>query len=80
MPSPTKSMFHIDGPLSDIAIGYMQDQKEYIADKVFPVVPVDKQSDKYFIFDKGPWMRNSVQIRAPGDEYPEVGLRFVRLA
>lgn len=71
MPSPTKAQFHIDGPLSDIAIGYMQDQEEYIADRVFPIVPVDKQSDKYFIFDKGPWMRNSVQKRSGGDEYPE---------
>jgi len=69
MPSPTKETFHIDGPLSDIAIAYKQE--DFIADRIFPQVPVDKQSDKYFVWAKGPWLRNSVERRAPGDEYPE---------
>ena len=45
---PNASDVHIDSPLTNISIAYMQDQKEYIADKIFPVVPVDKQGDKYF--------------------------------
>jgi hypothetical protein len=69
MPSPVRNDIHIDGPLSDIAIAYKQDS--FIADQVFPIVPVDKQSDKYFTWTKGFWMRNSVQERAPGDTYPE---------
>lgn len=69
MPSPTKENFHIDGPLSDIAIAYKQE--EFVADRVFPLVTVEKQSDKYFIWTKGFWMRNAVERRAPGDEYPE---------
>lgn len=69
MPQPTKSTFHIDGPLSDIAIAYKQD--EFIADRIAPLVTVEKQSDKYFIWTKGFWMRNAVERRAPGDEYPE---------
>ena len=69
MPNPTKSQIHIDGPLSDIAIAYKQ--TEFIADQVFPIVPVEKQSDKYFKWDKGFWMRLAVELRTPGDLYPE---------
>ena len=71
MPDPTREQFHVDGPLSDISVAYMQDAEDYIADKVFPVVEVEKQSDLYFVWAKGFWMRNVVERRAPGDEYPE---------
>jgi hypothetical protein len=46
----------------------MQDASDYIADKVFPVVPVQKQSDRYFVYTKGDWFRDEVQIRAPGTQ------------
>jgi hypothetical protein len=71
---PTKSQIHINGPLSNIAIAYKGGN--YIADKIFPVVPVDKQSDKYFIWTKGFWMRNMVEKRTPGDTYPEGRLQL----
>jgi len=71
MPDPTRNQFHVDGPLSDISVAYMQEQEDYIADQVFPVVEVDKQSDLYYKYTKGFWMRNAVERRAPGDEYPE---------
>ena len=69
MPDPTLKQFHVDSPLSNIAIAYKQDG--FVADRVFPIVPVSKQSDKYFVWTKGFWMRNAVQERAPGDSYPE---------
>ena len=43
---------HVDVPLATYAVGYMRDQKNFIADIVAPVVPVDKASDKYFVWDK----------------------------
>ena len=46
----------------------MQDQSAYIADKVFPVVGVKKQSDLYMKYDKGNWFRDEAQLRAPGTE------------
>jgi hypothetical protein len=65
---------HIDTALTEICIAYKPEG--FIANEVFPEVPVDKQSDKYFIWDKGSWMRNSVEPRAPGDEYPEGRLKL----
>jgi len=69
MPDPTRAQIHINSPLTDIAIAY--GNEDYIANQVFPSVPVDKQSDYYFVWTKGFWLRNAVQRRAPGDTYPE---------
>ncbi|NLI59426.1 MAG: hypothetical protein GX387_13140 [Clostridium sp.] len=44
---------HIDRALTNISVAYMQDEKSFIADKVFPRIPVKKQSDVYFIYNKG---------------------------
>lgn len=46
---PTASDVHIDKPLTNISVAYIQNTNEFIADKVFPTVPVDKQTDKYFV-------------------------------
>ena len=61
---PTIHEVHIDGAMSNISIAYRNDQ--YIADQVFPIIPVQHQSDKYFKFDKAAWFRNEAQIRAYG--------------
>lgn len=70
----TASDVHIDVALSNISIGYQNE--EYIADQIFGHVPSDKQSNKYYTWDKEMWFRNNVQIRAPGSEYPEGDLKL----
>jgi len=74
MAQPTPSDVHIDAALSNISIAYRNDS--YVAQKVFPIVQVDKQSDKYFIFSKAFWFRNSVERRGPGSRYAEGGLEL----
>lgn len=71
MGQPTQSSVHVDKPLTDISIAYMNDRSAYIADKVFPIVPVDKQSDKYFTFDKAAFFRD--QARKRGDAQESAG-------
>jgi len=68
MPQPTSSQVYIDAILSNIAIAYLQNQTDYIATKVFPVVPVDRQSGKYFLFDKNSFLRDQMERRAPSTE------------
>jgi Phage major capsid protein E len=68
MPEPQSSQVHVNRPLTNISQAYMQDASDYIADKVFPVVPVQKQSDRYFVYTKGDWFRDEAQLRAPGTE------------
>jgi len=68
MPQPTQSQVHVDAILTNISVAYMQRAENFIADKVFPVVPVDKQSDKYFTYTKNDWLRDEAQVRADGTE------------
>lgn len=49
-------------------MAYIQDQNNFIADRVFPALPVKKQSDRYFLYPKGIWFRAEAQERAPGTE------------
>ena len=66
MPNPTASDVHVNAALTNISIAYMQGADHFIADKVFPNVPVSKQSDRYFVYDKGDFFRSEAQVRAPG--------------
>lgn len=65
---------HIDRPMSDISIAYLQSAENFIAGQVFPRVAVEKQSDLYYVYDRGDFNRNTMRMRAPdaqsvGDSY-----------
>ena len=57
---------HIDVLLSNVAIGYMEEQT--IAGTIAPVVTVGKQSDAYAVYSRADAMRIEDTKRAPGDE------------
>jgi len=64
MPRPTQNDVHVNGPLSNISIAYRNES--WIADQVFPIVPVENRSDVYFKFGKSAWFRDEAQKRSPG--------------
>lgn len=68
MPQPTQSQVHVDAILTNISVAYAQQAQNFIATKVFPVVPVSKQSDKYFTYTKNDWFRDEAQRRADATE------------
>jgi hypothetical protein len=68
MPQPTNSDVHVDAILTNISVAYIQQQGAFIANRVFPAVPVEKQSDKYFTYTKGDWFRDEAALRAPATE------------
>jgi hypothetical protein len=68
MPQPTSSQVHVDAILTNISVAYMQMAENFIATKVFPVVPVSKQSDKFFTYTKNDWFRDEAQRRADATE------------
>lgn len=68
MPQPTRSDVHVNRPLTNISVAYIQRAQDFIADKVFPIVPVMKQSDRYFVYDKAYWFAAGAQKRAPATE------------
>ncbi len=73
MPQPTPSDVHVNGPLSNIAVASIQSADAFVADKVFPNVPVQKQSDLYFKYSREYWYRTEAALRAPGTETPGSG-------
>ena len=68
MPQPTRGDVHVNAPLTNISIAYLQDENDFIADKVFPSVPVKKKSDVYFTYPKGQWFRTDAKVRPPSTE------------
>ena len=66
MPQPNVNNVHIDAILTNISVAYLQNTNNFIADRVFPVVPVDKKSDLYFRYTKEDWFRDEAQRRADG--------------
>lgn len=66
--NPLQEDVHIDRALTNISIAYMQDQANFVADRVFPVVGVQKQSDVYFSYPRGEFNRDEMALRAPSTE------------
>lgn len=65
---PTKGQAHIDRALTNMSVAYMQDESAFVADKVFPKIPVKKQSDVYFVYNKGDFYRDEAQVRGGASE------------
>ena len=70
MAEPTAQQVHIDQALTNVAIRYSN--AAYIFDQIFPILTVQKQTDKYFIHTKADWFRDDAGIRAPGTRTPRV--------
>lgn len=68
MPQPTQSAVHTNVPLTMISVAYIQNQDNFVATKVFPLIGVDKASNVYYIYTKADWFRDEAQMRAPGTE------------
>jgi len=75
MPLLTPSNVHLDQPLSNLTLAYVQSQDTFIADKVFPTVGVARQSDKFYIYDRANMNRSGdVKKLAPRTEVNRIGM------
>lgn len=61
---PTPQDLHVNALLTSLSIGYTN--PAYIADKMFPIVGVNKQSDIVPKYDQSHWFRDNAKMRAPG--------------
>jgi hypothetical protein len=66
--NPTPGDVHVDRLLTDVSIAFMQDQGDFIADQVFPIVPVTNRSNLYSVWDRSDWLRDEAKERAPSTE------------
>lgn len=65
---PTRQQIHIDRALTNMSVAYAQSADNFIADKVFPTIPVQKQSDTYFVYNRDDFFRDEARERAKGTE------------
>jgi hypothetical protein len=70
---PNLSSVHVDAALTNFSIAYMQDATNFVADVVFPNVPVQKKSDVYFTFSKDAFLRAGGKQVPYGQEAPSGG-------
>lgn len=68
MAQPTPGDVHVNAPLTNIVVAFMQAATAFIAHRVFPVVPVEQQSNLYYQFTKEDFFRDQAKPRAPGTE------------
>jgi hypothetical protein len=74
MPLPTISQVHVQAALTDLSIAYRQDAPA-VSDILFPRVSVNKQSNKYYVWNKGDMWRAEARKRAPAADFARVGIR-----
>lgn len=68
MANPLPSAVHIDEALTNYAVGLMNDPSNYIGSTIFPIIPVDNKTDKYWIWEPGDYLRDGFKVRPPGTE------------
>src|SRR5512139_2324263 len=73
MPQPDIRDAHVDQLLTILSHAYMNEAENYIADKVFPVIPVRKQSARIAKYTKADWFRDEAALRSPGTESAGTG-------
>lgn len=66
--NPTPGDVHVNVPLTNISIAYVQDASNFIADRVFPNISVAQQGNRYYTYDRGYFNRNEMEERAPSAE------------
>src|SRR5437870_2170826 len=68
MAQPTLNQVHVDAILTNISVAFLQNADNFIAPKVFPLIPVDKKSDVYFFYTQEDWFRDEADDRKEGAE------------
>lgn len=69
-PPTGSSNTRIDQVLTNISVGWSNEG--LVAERLFPVVRVRKQSDKYYTFGREAWLPETGDYRAPGTEANEI--------
>lgn len=68
MTQPTAGDVHVNAPLTNISIAHIQNTGHFVCDRMFPNIPVAKQSDRYYVYSRADFNRDEMQERAPGTE------------
>ena len=76
MPNPVAGDLRVDQVLTNLSIAYIQNATDFVADKVFPPVSTEVQSDRYAVYNRADFFRNEMQKRASGAPSAGGGFRI----
>lgn len=65
--TPDSTQVKVNRPLTNVSVAWMQEQPG-VAQLAFPTVPVRRQGDLYYTYDRGDWFKALAEKRAPGTE------------
>lgn len=68
MPQPTASDVHVNFALNDVSVAWLQEESNFVADRAFRSVPVQHQSNAYYVYDRQAWFQAKARKRAPSTE------------
>lgn len=74
--NPTAGDVHVNTPLTNFGQKYLLNASMFIATRAMPNLPVSKQSDLYYEFNKSDFLRDEAQLRADGTESAGGGFRL----
>lgn len=72
MPQPNSRDLYVNRPLTNVLVAFQQ-RGNFIADQVFPRVPVQRQGDLFYKYKRDDWFRSIAGVRAPATESPGGG-------
>ena len=74
MAQPTHSEIQaVDPVLTNMLVGYMQADDRFVASRVFPSVPLDKQSGVYYLLTKKYFFLDELKARTPSATFARGG-------
>lgn len=71
MPVPSSADIYVQKLLTDMSVGFAQEDKRFVADKAALSIPVTQQGGKYGVIPRGEFNRIQVKARASGAEAAE---------
>lgn len=66
--NPTPGDVHVNAILTNLSVAFIQDRNAFVAAQVFPFIPVSKQSNLYYRYNRDDFWRDEAKVRAPGTE------------
>lgn len=66
---------HIDRYLTDFSVRYVQDRNNFIGQRAASLIQVQKQTDKYVVYDRGYFWRDEAAPRPLGGRPVQVGYK-----
>lgn len=64
--SPTPGDVHVNTPLTNVSVAFLQAAANFVAPRIFPMVPVVHQSDSYYTYPRDSFFRDEMKKRGPG--------------